>query len=359
MVRIVASPRMASLTSLHLGGRALALATFESAADLETLPEAADRIGGRVAMLGGGTNILAADGELPVVLVRCGMDEAPAVIGEDGGLRLVRVGAGVKLPRLLVWCMKHGLSGLEGMAGVPGGVGGAVAVSVNTVKTSALIHEGTTLAIGGELNVEAESFAHFGTKADASGNLRAGNTGVGAGIAVGVSGADTNAGIADGTTLKNAADSAAKTIDLDGLRVIAQQDVTDAVLAKAGSAGGYSITPVVALDVAGSGANAYLGRTRGATIDMARQDQELHTVVVFAKNMAARDAAANASAAGSKVAAGGAFAISVINDGARAHMLADAKANGVYVGAQAGSTLKLVATASAAGGGSGSTGANG
>ena len=80
MVRIVASPRMASLTSLHLGGRALALATFESAADLETLPEAADRIGGRVAMLGGGTNILAADGELPVVLVRCGMDEAPAVI---------------------------------------------------------------------------------------------------------------------------------------------------------------------------------------------------------------------------------------------------------------------------------------
>ena len=239
------------------------------------------------------------------------------------------------------------------------GVGGAVAVSVNTVKTSALIHEGTTLAIGGELNVEAESFAHFGTKADASGNLRAGNTGVGAGIAVGVSGADTNAGIADGTTLKSAADSAAKTIDLDGLRVIAQQDVTDAVLAKAGSAGGYSITPVVALDVAGSGANAYLGRTRGATIDMARQDQELHTVVVFAKNMAAHDAAANASAAGSKVAAGGAFAISVINDGARAHMLADAKANGVYVGAQAGSTLKLVATASAAGGGSGSTGANG
>ena len=127
MVRIVASPRMASLTSLHLGGRALALATFESAADLETLPEAADRIGGRVAMLGGGTNILAADGELPVVLVRCGMDEAPVVIGEDGGLRLVRVGAGVKLPRLLVWCMKHGLSGLEGMAGVPGDVGGAVA----------------------------------------------------------------------------------------------------------------------------------------------------------------------------------------------------------------------------------------
>ena len=77
MVRIVASPRMASLTSLDLGGRALALATFESAADLETLPEAADRIGGRVAMLGGGTNILAADGELPVVLVAAAWTKRP------------------------------------------------------------------------------------------------------------------------------------------------------------------------------------------------------------------------------------------------------------------------------------------
>ena len=47
MVRIVASPRMASLTSLHLGGRALALATFESAADLETLPEALQQAAAR------------------------------------------------------------------------------------------------------------------------------------------------------------------------------------------------------------------------------------------------------------------------------------------------------------------------
>ena len=133
MVRIVASPCIASLTSLHLGGRALALATFGSAADLETLPEAADRIGGRVAMLGGGTNILAADGELPVVLVRCGLDEAPAVIGEDGGLRLVRVGAGVKLPRLLVWCMKHGLSGLEGAVA---GNAGAHGMDMGTVLRS-------------------------------------------------------------------------------------------------------------------------------------------------------------------------------------------------------------------------------
>ncbi len=105
----------------------LALAAFESAADLEALPEAARRIGGRITPLGGGTNILAADGELPFLLVRCGIGGVTEEAGEDGGTRLIRVGAGMKLPRLLTWCMKRGLSGLEGMAGVPGDVGGAVA----------------------------------------------------------------------------------------------------------------------------------------------------------------------------------------------------------------------------------------
>lgn len=127
MLRIVEAPRLASLTSLHLGGRALALAAFESAVDLEALPEAARRIGGRITPLGGGTNILAADGELPFLLVRCGIGGVTEEAGEGGGTRLIRVGAGMKLPRLLTWCMKRGLSGLEGMAGVPGDVGGAVA----------------------------------------------------------------------------------------------------------------------------------------------------------------------------------------------------------------------------------------
>lgn len=105
----------------------MALVSCRSVADLEALPETAERLGGPVRLLGGGTNVLAADGELPVVVARCVLDEAPAVTGEESGARLVRVSAGMKLPRLLVWCMKRGLSGLEGMAGVPGDVGGAIA----------------------------------------------------------------------------------------------------------------------------------------------------------------------------------------------------------------------------------------
>lgn len=127
MLQIVPSPRLASLTSLHLGGPALALAVFRSEAEAEELPRAAERTGGRVVLLGGGTNVLAADGELPLLVARCGIEAAPAVVGGEGDTRLVRVSAGMKLPRLLAWCMQRGLSGLEGMAGVPGDVGGAIA----------------------------------------------------------------------------------------------------------------------------------------------------------------------------------------------------------------------------------------
>ncbi len=106
---------------------ALALIRFETPADLEALPETAARIGGKIVPIGGGTNILAAEGVLPIVLVRCGDEREPVLVGREGERVLVRVGAGVSLPRLIAWCMKRGLSGLEGMAGVPGDVGGAVA----------------------------------------------------------------------------------------------------------------------------------------------------------------------------------------------------------------------------------------
>ena len=127
MLHITPSPKLSALTSLHLGGVALALVAFETPADLDALPQTVSRIGGEVVPLGGGTNILAADGELPVVLVRCGDETPPVVAGGADDRVLVRVGAGLSLPRLLAWCMKQGLTGLEGMAGVPGNVGGAVA----------------------------------------------------------------------------------------------------------------------------------------------------------------------------------------------------------------------------------------
>lgn len=137
MLQIYAAPKLASLTSLHLGGQALACVTFDSLDDLDTLPGMLKKLGGRPVMLGGGTNILAADGELPLVLVRCALDSEPSVMGEDGlGNLFVRVSAGMKLPRLLAWCFKNELGGLEGMAGIPGTVGGAVAGNAGAQGTA-------------------------------------------------------------------------------------------------------------------------------------------------------------------------------------------------------------------------------
>ncbi|MEG1610958.1 MAG: FAD-binding protein, partial [Bilophila sp.] len=143
MLQIHAEPELRSLTSLHLGGKALACVTIHSIEDLDSLPETLKKLGGRPVMLGGGTNILAADGLLPLVLVRCAFESAPQVMGEDGnGNLLVRVSANMKLSRLLGWCFQTGLGGLEGMVGIPGTVGGAVAGNAGAQGTDIGSHVG-------------------------------------------------------------------------------------------------------------------------------------------------------------------------------------------------------------------------
>ncbi len=143
MLRIVTKPQLALLTSLHLGGRALALVGFSSASDLDALPETLGRIGGKVVPFGGGTNILASDGELPLTLVHCEISTQPKIVGEQEGSVLVQVSAGMKLSRLLAWCAMHGIGGLEGMAGIPGDVGGAIAGNAGSrgIDIGILLHQ--------------------------------------------------------------------------------------------------------------------------------------------------------------------------------------------------------------------------
>ena len=136
MMRVLPSPSLAPLTTLRIGGSALAEIRLESPADFERLPETLARVGGEPRVLGGGSNLLIAEGELPLTLVRplCGAGQAPVVTAEsvdDAGRHRVtiRAGAGLRVPALLAWCAEHGLSGLEGLTGVPGRVGGAVAMN--------------------------------------------------------------------------------------------------------------------------------------------------------------------------------------------------------------------------------------
>lgn len=127
MIRIDVAPRLADMTTLRLGGACVARIRF-AATDIPELAETVARLGGRVTPLGGGSNVLAAGGERDRLLLCPVSGGEPGIVGSDrSGRTLVRVDAGMRLPRLLAWCARKGLCGLEGLAGVPGCVGGAVA----------------------------------------------------------------------------------------------------------------------------------------------------------------------------------------------------------------------------------------
>ncbi|GAC1673731.1 MAG: UDP-N-acetylmuramate dehydrogenase [Candidatus Acidiferrum sp.] len=72
--------------------------------------------------LGGGSNLLVEDGELPWVVLQLVRPEPDVVV--DGNY--VQVDAAADLGRTVTYCAKHDLGGMEGLIGVPGTVGGAL-----------------------------------------------------------------------------------------------------------------------------------------------------------------------------------------------------------------------------------------
>lgn len=131
-LKVVNGPSLAERTTLKLGGSALAEVRIGSESALDELPGKLEELGGKPLALGWGSNILAADGELPVVLLKVPDAGKPEVVFESGEEVVVRTGAGMRLPKLLSWCAKRGLSGMEGLSGIPGGVGGAVAMNAGS-----------------------------------------------------------------------------------------------------------------------------------------------------------------------------------------------------------------------------------
>ena len=139
-VELIHAPRLSERTTLRLGGPALAEAVLRSEAALDQLAVMLPGLGGHPLALGAGSNLLATEGPLPLVLVRPANDAAP-VVRQDAEGALLTVGAGFGLPRLLGLCQRLGLAGLEGLTGVPGRVGGAVAMNAGSygVETGALL----------------------------------------------------------------------------------------------------------------------------------------------------------------------------------------------------------------------------
>lgn len=121
---------LAELTYLGIGGTTdlLSIRRHEAIPNLLIL---LDGQGIAHKFLGGGSNLLVIDGELPFVVLQLA-DQAPDVVIEGN---IASVDAAADLGRTVTFCAKHNLGGLEGLIGVPGTVGGALRMNAGAYGT--------------------------------------------------------------------------------------------------------------------------------------------------------------------------------------------------------------------------------
>jgi len=120
-VEVRSGSALADMTSLAIGGTTDLLRLKRN----ETIPVVLHLLGEHGIphrFLGGGTNLLVQDGELPWVALQ--------LVGQDPEVRLdgnfASVDAAADLGRTVTFCAKNNLGGMEGLIGVPGAVGGAL-----------------------------------------------------------------------------------------------------------------------------------------------------------------------------------------------------------------------------------------
>ena len=120
-VEVRSGSALADMTSLAIGGTTDLLRLKRN----ETIPAVLHLLeehGIPHRFLGGGTNLLVQDGELPWVVLQ--------LVGQDPEVRLdgnfASVDAAADLGRTVTFCAKNNLGGMEGLIGVPGTVGGAL-----------------------------------------------------------------------------------------------------------------------------------------------------------------------------------------------------------------------------------------
>ena len=129
-VDLVRSVSLAGLTSLGIGGSTdlLRINRHESIPALLDLLEE-NEVPNR--FLGGGSNLLVMDGELPFVVLQLGQPNPDVVI--EGNV--ASIDAAADLGKTVTLCAKNNLGGMEGLIGVPGTVGGALRMNAGAYGT--------------------------------------------------------------------------------------------------------------------------------------------------------------------------------------------------------------------------------
>src|ERR1700722_8501551 len=121
---------LAQKTSLEIGGTSDILLIHRH----ESLPELIHLLkqeGVPHRFLGGGSNVLLPDGELPWLVLQLARQD-PDVRFEGNN---VIVDCAADLGRTVTTCAKHDLGGMEGLIGVPGSIGGALRMNAGAYGT--------------------------------------------------------------------------------------------------------------------------------------------------------------------------------------------------------------------------------
>ena len=112
---------LAELTSLGIGGATDLLSITRH----DAIPDLLNLLDGQAIphkFLGGGSNLLVGDGELPWVVLQLASPQPDIVL--EGNF--AQVDAAADLGRTVTFCAKNDLGGMEGLIGVPGTIGGAL-----------------------------------------------------------------------------------------------------------------------------------------------------------------------------------------------------------------------------------------
>jgi UDP-N-acetylmuramate dehydrogenase len=125
---------LAQFTTFRIGGPARCLVRPATVEGVGAMLRRARAAGVPHLVLGGGSNVLAPDEPMDGVVIQLSRACSEIRMGRACGRGTVEVhvGAGLRLSRLVRFCLENGLSGVEPLVGIPGTVGGAAVMNAGT-----------------------------------------------------------------------------------------------------------------------------------------------------------------------------------------------------------------------------------
>ncbi|UCG11510.1 MAG: UDP-N-acetylmuramate dehydrogenase [Deltaproteobacteria bacterium] len=121
---------LAAHTSLRVGGPVSCLLSPHDVAGLRLAVQVLSRHNFPYFILGRGTNLVVGDSGVRAAAIS--LERGFSKLERVGSSGSIMVGAGVRLSRLLRFCLQEELSGLEFVAGIPGSVGGGLRMNAGT-----------------------------------------------------------------------------------------------------------------------------------------------------------------------------------------------------------------------------------